>query len=121
MVKNTYFGINHQKGRSFIFQASYQKSTILLEFFKSEEQRKIYKLTVENRKVFLYWVSCWELEDGSFNHSRGRDRIESWEKGLEVCRAMCVPATRDEYVKMLRDFFVTDQKVAEQFYQAYGK
>jgi hypothetical protein len=93
----------------------------LVEFFKSESQRKVYKLTQENRKVWLYWVSCWKLEDGSFNHSRGRDRLDSWDKGLEVCRAMCVPTTREDYVNTLRDFFLEDQKVAVQFYNEYGK
>ncbi len=93
----------------------------MIEFFKDDHQRKIYKLTKENGKTWLYWVSCWKLEDGTFNHSRGRDRLKSWEKGLEVCQAICQPATREDYVNTLRDFFVTDQKVADQFYKEHGR
>lgn len=93
----------------------------MVEFFKSESQRRVYKLTVEKGKTYLYWVSCWELADGTFNHSRGRDRLESWEKGLEVCGLMAVKATREEYMETLRDFFVTDQRVAEQYFKTDGK
>lgn len=92
----------------------------MVEFFKSESQRRIYQLTVEKGKVYLYWVSVWQLDDGSFNHSRGRDRLESWGKGLEICHLMAEKATRAEYVGALREFFTVDEKVAKQFYTAHG-
>ena len=92
----------------------------MVEFFRSELQRKVYKLTVEKGKVYLYWVSVWELADGTFNHSRGRDRLESWQKGLEVCQLMAEKATREDYVGTLRNFFTVDQKVAQQFYADHG-
>lgn len=104
--------------RDFFTQTS--KNTILIQYFRSESQRRIYKLAQENDRTFLYWVTVWKVEDGTFHHGRGADRLANWEKGLELCQLLAVEATEEDYITGLKDYFAADKNVREQFIQKYN-
>jgi hypothetical protein len=86
----------------------------LNQYFRGSEPNKLYKLTQEQDKVWLYWVTLHRMADGSFQHGRGRDLIPSWEKGIEICRLMAVPATEAEYLTVLRRYLLADQSARPQ-------
>lgn len=97
------------------------KSTILEAFFRSTDQRKIYKLHQDTSgKVMLYWVSVWKDESGNFHHGRGGDAMPSWERGKEVCTIMAKEASESDYIDGLKDYFAIDKQVREAFIRKYN-
>jgi hypothetical protein len=90
-------------------------------FYRSETQRKVYKLHQDAEgKVMLFWVSVWKDSLGNFCHGRGGDAMDSWERGEEVCRIMALPATEADYIAALKDYFAIDKKIREAFIQKYN-
>lgn len=91
------------------------------QYYRSTEQRKIYKLTVVDGIVQLYWITVYQLTDGSFFHGRGMDVMKSLEKAEKVCELMTdSPASEADYMTALKDYFAIDKKVREQFIQKYN-
>ena len=97
-----------------------RKVQFMERYFVDEGKRKYYKLQENNQGASLYWVHVAGFEDGSFVHSRGMDKLESFEKGLEVCGLLAKPCQESDYIDALKGYFSADKKVREHFIQKYN-
>lgn len=88
-------------------------------YYRSEQQRKIYKLKKTEAGAELYWVSVYQLKDGSFFHGRGMDVVDTYEKGQLACEMLAVTATSEDYLTALKDYFAIDKRVRESFINQY--
>jgi hypothetical protein len=89
-------------------------------YFVDPGKKKTYKLREIEAGAQLYWVQVYQYEDGSFIHSRGMDRVESFEKGLEVCGLLAKDATEADYIEALKEYFGIDKKIREAFIKNYN-
>jgi hypothetical protein len=89
-------------------------------FFKSDQQRKTYKLSQTKNRCLMYWVAVYQLDGGGFFHGRGADPVESWEKGVKLLESMAQPATEQDYINAMKDYFAIDKNVRKQFIVRYN-
>lgn len=97
-----------------------RKVQFMDRYFVDEGKRKYYKLQENNQGASLYWVHVAGFEDRSFVHSRGMDKLESFEKGLEVCGLLAKPCQESDYIDALKGYFAIDKKVRESFIEKYN-
>ncbi|PRY90594.1 hypothetical protein [Mongoliibacter ruber] len=93
----------------------------MAKYFRSDSQRKTYKLEMSiSGKALLYFVSVTAQNDGSFLHARGCDVFKHESTALEIMETIAVPATEDDYLTALKDYFAIDKKVREAFIKTYN-
>ncbi|WP_289030721.1 hypothetical protein [uncultured Algoriphagus sp.] len=89
-------------------------------YFVDPSKKKTYKLRETDQGAQLYWVQVYQFADGSFIHSRGMDRLESFAKGLEVCGLLAKEASESDYIEALKEYFSIDKKIREAFIKNYN-
>jgi hypothetical protein len=91
-----------------------------MTYYYSSRQSRHYKLSQQDDRVLIYWVSVYRTDGGGFFHGRGADAVADLPTGKKLLEMMAEPSTEQDYINALKDYFAIDKKVREQFIKAYN-
>lgn len=91
-----------------------------MAYYYSGQHSRHYKLSQQGERTLIYWVSVYSTDGGGFFHGRGADAVADLPTGRKLLEMMAEPATEQDYINALKDYFAIDKKVREQFIRTYN-